>query len=65
MPVPRGFRAEVDEAVRSRQPGKLALLGQEAKGAPWEAEGAALVARADGEARRYRFGDLYSTVSGG
>ncbi len=45
LPVPREFREEVESAARHRQPGKLALLGQEAKGALWESEGLRLVGR--------------------
>jgi len=45
LPIPREFREEVEAAARRKQRGKLALLGQEAKGAPWESEGLRLVGR--------------------
>jgi hypothetical protein len=43
--IPREFQDEVLEAARSQLPGKLALLEQESRGAPWEREAAQLVAR--------------------
>jgi hypothetical protein len=44
-PVPAAFREELDHAARSGWSGRVALLGHEAKGAPWEVEGLRLVAR--------------------
>jgi hypothetical protein len=43
--VPAAFRDELDSAVRSGWWGRVALLGHEAKAAPWEVEGLRLVAR--------------------
>ncbi len=45
LPLPREFREEVDEASRTKAIGKLALLGDEARGALWETEGLRLVGR--------------------
>jgi len=45
LPVPREFREEVEYAAKSRWMGKLALLGQEAKGSLWESEGMRMVGR--------------------
>ncbi|MGE3511407.1 MAG: tetratricopeptide repeat-containing protein [Vicinamibacterales bacterium] len=45
LPVPRGFREELDHAAHHRMRGKLALLGHETKGALWAPEGLRLVAR--------------------
>ena len=45
LPIPREFREEVEYAAKSRMRGKLALLGQEAKGSLWESEGLRLVGR--------------------
>jgi hypothetical protein len=44
-PAPRDYREEVEDAVRSRDLGRLALLGQEALGAVWESEALRLVER--------------------
>jgi len=43
LPLPREFREEVTYAAKCRLRGKLALLGQEARGALWESEGLRLV----------------------
>ena len=45
LPVPREFREEVEYAAKARWMGKLALLGQEAKGSLWESEGIRMVGR--------------------
>ncbi|MQA30725.1 MAG: hypothetical protein GEU82_12955 [Luteitalea sp.] len=45
LPVPREFREEVQHASGSKLFGKLALLGQEARGALWESEGLRIVGR--------------------
>ena len=45
LPVPREFREEVEYSARTKLMGRLALLGQEAKGALWESEGLRIVAR--------------------
>ena len=51
LPIPREFREEVEYAAKSRLMGKLALLGQEAKGSLWESEGIRMVGREQFNAR--------------
>ena len=46
LPVPRGFREEVERAKEARELGDLELLGHEARGFEWEVEGLRLVGRA-------------------
>lgn len=53
LPVPRGFREEVEDAANHRLRGKLALLGSEAAGAVWECEGFRLVGREQFAARAF------------
>ena len=53
LSVPRGFREEVEYAARSKMRGKLALLGQEARGSLWECEGLRLVGREQFRARSF------------
>jgi hypothetical protein len=45
LPLPREFREEVEYATKSRFMGRLALLGDEARGSVWESEGLRLVGR--------------------
>jgi hypothetical protein len=53
LPIPREFREEVEYAARSKMHGKLALLGQEAKGAVWESEGFRMVGREQFNAKTF------------
>jgi tetratricopeptide (TPR) repeat protein len=46
LPVPAGFREEVEYAANTNDPGKLALLGFEVRSLPWEAPGLRVVGRA-------------------
>lgn len=53
LPLPRGFREEVEYAARSKLLGKLSLLGQEARGSLWESEGLRLVGQEQFRARDF------------
>ncbi len=53
LPIPREFREEVEYAAKSKMRGKLALLGQEAKGSLWESEGLRLVGREQFNTKAY------------
>jgi hypothetical protein len=53
LPLPREFREEVEYAAKSKWMGKLALLGQEAKGSLWESEGLRIVGREQFRARTF------------
>jgi hypothetical protein len=46
LPIPLGFREEVERAAEAREPGDLELLADEARGFEWETEGLRLVGRA-------------------
>ena len=46
LPIPLGFREEVERAFESEEPGDLELLASEAHGFEWETEGLRLVGRA-------------------
>lgn len=56
LPMPREFREEVEYAARTKQMGKLALLGEEAKGSVWESEGLRLVGREQFRAKAFDSG---------
>jgi tetratricopeptide (TPR) repeat protein len=53
LPIPREFREEVEYAAKSKMRGKLALLGDEAKGSVWESEGLRLVGREQFNAKSF------------
>jgi hypothetical protein len=57
VPAPAGFCDEVRSAAEERQAAKLILLGLEAAGAPWEAEGVALTQQALAEVDSQRAGE--------
>src|SRR5215217_1592939 len=46
LPVPRGFREQVERAKEAKEPGDLELLAAESRGFEWETEGLRLVGRA-------------------
>jgi tetratricopeptide (TPR) repeat protein len=53
LPIPREFLEEVEYAARWKMCGKLALLGQEAKGSLWESEGLRRVGREQFNAKTF------------
>jgi hypothetical protein len=53
LPLPLGFRADVELASKSGQLGLLALLAEEARGMPWASEGLRLIGRAQFNWRAY------------
>lgn len=53
LPLPREFREEVEYAAKSGHLGKLALLGDEARGSVWESEGLRLVGREQFKAKAF------------
>jgi hypothetical protein len=53
LPVPREFREEVEYSAKTKLMGKLALLGQEAKGSLWESEGLRMVGREQFRAKSF------------
>ena len=53
LPVPEGFRDDVELALKRRQVGLLGLLGMEAEGFFWESEGLRLVGRAQFDLRAF------------
>ena len=54
LPVPPGFRDDVELALKRRQVGLLGLLGMEAEGFFWESEGLRLVGRAQFDLKALR-----------
>jgi hypothetical protein len=54
LPVPQGFRDDVELALKRRQVGLLGLLGMEAQDFFWESEGLRLVGRAQFDLKALR-----------
>jgi len=53
VPIPLGYREEVERATEKKEPGDLELLAAEARGFEWEFEGLRLVGRAQSKLKAF------------